>query len=52
MKFDHLIKHNGTMYPAGTDVPVGKTEECNEEKVICNDEPKEKAKRGRNTKKA
>lgn len=22
MKFDHLVKHNGEYYPAGTDVPV------------------------------
>ena len=23
MKFDHLVKFNGTYYPAGTEVPVG-----------------------------
>lgn len=22
MKFDHTVKHNGILYPAGTDVPV------------------------------
>lgn len=22
MKFDHLVKHNGVYYPAGTDVPI------------------------------
>lgn len=22
MKFDHAVKHNGVLYPAGTDVPV------------------------------
>ena len=24
MKFDHLVRHNGIDYPAGTEVPVGK----------------------------
>ena len=24
MKFDHLVRHNGVDYPAGTEVPVGK----------------------------
>lgn len=24
MKFDHLVRHNGVTYPAGTEVPVGK----------------------------
>ncbi len=23
MKYDHLVKYNGVVYPAGTDVPVG-----------------------------
>ena len=23
MKFDYEVKHNGKIYPAGTDVPVG-----------------------------
>ena len=23
MKFDHLVRHNGVDYPAGTEVPVG-----------------------------
>ena len=23
MKFDHLVRHNGVTYPAGTEVPVG-----------------------------
>lgn len=26
MRFDHLVKHNGIFYPAGTEVPVGKVE--------------------------
>ena len=25
MVFNHLVKHNGKYYPAGTDVPVGNT---------------------------
>ena len=23
MKFDHLVRHNGVTYPAGTEVPAG-----------------------------
>lgn len=26
MKFDHLVRHNGVDYPAGTEVPVGKAQ--------------------------
>lgn len=26
MKFDHLVRHNGVDYPAGTEVPVGKVQ--------------------------
>lgn len=27
MKYDHVVKHNGITYPAGTDVPNGKKPE-------------------------
>ena len=39
MIFDHLVKHNGVYYPAGTDVPV--EEEAKEEQKIVQDEPTE-----------
>ena len=37
MVFDYTVKHDGIVYPAGTDVPVGK----NEPKVeVKKEEPK------------
>lgn len=39
MIFNHLVKHNGIYYPAGTDVPV--EEEAKKEQPIVQDEVKE-----------
>lgn len=33
MRYDHAVKHNGITYPAGTDVPNGKSAE------LANDVP-------------
>lgn len=33
MVFDHLVKHNGTYYEPGEDVPIEVTEEQTEEQV-------------------
>lgn len=61
MKFDHLVKHNGISYPAGTEVPVGvvavqMTEDVPKSVLDKNDKAdkvvKAQAKKGRNSKKA
>lgn len=54
MKFDHLVRHNGVDYPAGTEVPVGTVskEETkqNVEKTAETAEPQPKG--SKNSKKA
>lgn len=41
MKFDHLVKHDGVIYPAGTDVPsdTKDADEKPEETVTSDEEP-------------
>lgn len=31
MKYDHTVKHNGKVYPTGTEVPIGNDREEQEE---------------------
>ena len=54
MKFDHLVRHDGVDYPAGTEVPVGTVskEETkqNVEKIAETAEPQPKG--SKNSKKA
>lgn len=33
MKFDHLVRHNGVDYPAGTEVPVGAVSKAESKKT-------------------
>lgn len=44
MKFNHAVKHNGVLYPAGAEVPVGVTPKVEpkapEPVVVPKDEPK------------
>lgn len=38
MKYDHTVKHNGKIYPAGTEVPVGgKAAEPKEDAVMVSE---------------
>lgn len=39
MKFNHLVKHNGVYYPAGTEVPVGEVKPVQNKEV---EKPQEK----------
>lgn len=43
MIFNHLVKHNGIYYPAGTDVPV--EEEAKKEQPIVQEKEKEEPKK-------
>ena len=44
MKFDHLVRHNGVDYPAGTEVPVGSTIDSVVESFTGRGIPKEETK--------
>ena len=50
MKFNHAVKHNGVLYPAGAEVPVGgapKAEEKKPDPVVAKTEPEPKPKKKR-----